>query len=552
MTKEQLSVLRKIIYAVETGQQIYGNTNYSDFTEAYANSSLETAITIGAGAWFSVEALKLLKNIYAKAPNLFTESLLYDMNNKDWNYYAISKDSANAKTIVKIISSDVGKQCQDALMDEQLIAYCNQAEQLGVTEPDAQAMVANWIHQGSIIAAKRIIAKTAKPYNLDNLYNACCTDTEPNQVGSYRTRQSKVFQWLKTYMPTGKSTISTTGVTRKMVLDKMRSWIGLSMSDGSHAPIIQIYNSHKPLARGYAMTMEDDYCACTVSACAISLNAVDLFGGTEVGVERYIEDCFKPKGIWVENDDYVPSPADIIVFYWNESRKEVDNTGFASHIGIVEYVENGIIHTIEGNSSGGTVLRKTYEIGQACIRGFATPHYADDAEVDLGFTSDNTTTASQTSPSTANSAPIAGGILRKGSTGTDVKILQTMLIKCGYDCGEWGADGDFGDATASALALYQKIHNINEDGYSVATKSALERSYDNARKTWFPRIMYAVREPKTVMRKGSSKNKLVVAKFEPGTKVEVKSEKTNKAGNLWYKVECGTFTGWIVAKALKY
>ena len=118
MNYNQLSVLRKIIYAVETGGQIYGNAQYDDFTEAYTNSSLEHAITIGAGAWYSTEALKLLQNIYNKDKSLFTQSLISDMNNKDWNKYAINKNSENAKTIVRIISSDIGRKCQDDFMDE--------------------------------------------------------------------------------------------------------------------------------------------------------------------------------------------------------------------------------------------------------------------------------------------------------------------------------------------------------------------------------------------------------------------------------------------------
>ena len=39
MTNEQKAVLRKIIYAVETGGQVYGQQDYSDFTEAYENNS---------------------------------------------------------------------------------------------------------------------------------------------------------------------------------------------------------------------------------------------------------------------------------------------------------------------------------------------------------------------------------------------------------------------------------------------------------------------------------------------------------------------------------
>ena len=47
---------------------------------------------------------------------------------------------------------------------------------------------------------------------------------------------------------------------------------------------------------------------------------------------------------------------------------------FADHIGIVESVSNGIIHTIEGNSNN-QVRRNTYRIGHGNIRGFATPRY---------------------------------------------------------------------------------------------------------------------------------------------------------------------------------
>lgn len=46
VTDEQMEVLRKIMYAVETGGQVYGNADYSDFTEAYTNTSLEHAITM--------------------------------------------------------------------------------------------------------------------------------------------------------------------------------------------------------------------------------------------------------------------------------------------------------------------------------------------------------------------------------------------------------------------------------------------------------------------------------------------------------------------------
>ena len=54
--------------------------------------------------------------------------------------------------------------------------------------------------------------------------------------------------------------------------------------------------------------------------------------------------------------------------------------------------------------------------------------------------------------------------LRNGMEGEDVRQLQSMLIQLGYDCGRWGADGDFGDMTEMALRNFQRDYNLDVDG----------------------------------------------------------------------------------------
>lgn len=56
MQKKNIEVLRKILYAVESGGQVYGCQNYAAFIGAGANCSNEKAITIGAGQWYAGEA----------------------------------------------------------------------------------------------------------------------------------------------------------------------------------------------------------------------------------------------------------------------------------------------------------------------------------------------------------------------------------------------------------------------------------------------------------------------------------------------------------------
>ena len=55
-------------------------------------------------------------------------------------------------------------------------------------------------------------------------------------------------------------------------------------------------------------------------------------------------------------------------------------------------------------------------------------------------------------------------MLRKGSKGYQVKVLQVLLILNGCSCGSSGADGDFGPATDAAARKFQKARGLEVDG----------------------------------------------------------------------------------------
>lgn len=55
-------------------------------------------------------------------------------------------------------------------------------------------------------------------------------------------------------------------------------------------------------------------------------------------------------------------------------------------------------------------------------------------------------------------------VLRRGMTGADVTSLQNDLIALGYSCGKWGADGEFGQATESAVKAFQYESQLDVDG----------------------------------------------------------------------------------------
>lgn len=376
LSAKNKEILRKIMYAVETGGRVYGQADYSSLIEAYTNTATETAITIGAGQWFANEAKRLLTNILTAAPDVFrsldTAKVEADLS-KDWSNYQIKKTSTKAKVIKKIISTAEGKVEQDKLMDEQMEKYVEEAEALGATDPAAAMMCANFRHHGGYSAMKRVLGKTKKPYTLDHIYAACQTDTG-NQVGAYKSRQKFVYNTLKSKVEEEKEE-NNMGVTAKQVVDVMNGWIGLSRAKGTHRPIIDLYNSHKPLARGYEVSYSDAYCDTTVSAAFIKLGATDLIGGTECGVDEHIN-LFKKAGIWKEDGTITPKVGDIVCYNWDDATQP--NDGYADHIGVVASVNKSAKTFVvtEGNMNGGVVGQRTVKVGWGYIRGFARPKYA--------------------------------------------------------------------------------------------------------------------------------------------------------------------------------
>ena len=65
---------------------------------------------------------------------------------------------------------------------------------------------------------------------------------------------------------------------------------------------------------------------------------------------------------------------DLIFFDWIDEETG-EQTGEADHVGIVKRSDNGIVYTIEGNTTGDICKQKQYDIDSIAILGYGTPNY---------------------------------------------------------------------------------------------------------------------------------------------------------------------------------
>lgn len=222
--------------------------------------------------------------------------------------------------------------------------------------------------------------------------------------------------------------------TANTILNIARNWIGRKESNGSHKEIIDLYNSHKPLARGYKVKYTDSWCATFVSACSIKAGYTEIIP-TECSCNQMIKG-FQKIGRWCEDDSHVPSPGDVIFYDWQDSGKG-DNKGSSDHVGIVEKVEGSTITIIEGNKSD-AVGRRKLQVNGRYIRGYGLPKYD----------------ANATNTSTAPSKPQANTSNDLGTymiTASDLKVRTGPGMK-------------YRVKTHNELTKDAKAHDYDKDG----------------------------------------------------------------------------------------
>lgn len=146
---------------------------------------------------------------------------------------------------------------------------------------------------------------------------------------------------------------------------------------------------YKQSSNGY--TKYGDYTGYPYSAWCQSFVAwVSKNAGVPSSVIKRTASCtlavqfFKEIGRWEDSSYnggyYTPQKGDLIFFRWSNHSK-------IDHVGFVEYVEDGIVHTIEGNTSY-KVARRTYSLSSKYIVGYGRPEYDESTSVSSAYIPD--------------------------------------------------------------------------------------------------------------------------------------------------------------------
>ena len=134
------------------------------------------------------------------------------------------------------------------------------------------------------------------------------------------------------------------------------------------------------------------WCASFVSKCAKEVGvpasvirhnatyatAVDLIGPGDAKVKEGDPDPVADR--WhLASTGYIPRPGDLVIYDWDGYWWKYPTSNYGDHVGIVRYVKDGKLYTIEGNYKNNDgvyrVTARSIDLKHLTIKGYASPAY---------------------------------------------------------------------------------------------------------------------------------------------------------------------------------
>ena len=341
----------------------YGSINKND----------NGAVSIGRLQWHADRAASLLREIMKAEPSAkdILGDALYKEITGGTSWAARTVTEAEAAKLKAILTTGAGKEVQDRQAIADVTTYIKKGQSYGLTDAGALIYFADGVNQYGTASAlwKTIAAEALKSAgDVKAMYEATI-----KQTNKYLTRRKKVYEKIAAMME--KEDTMTEKQLREKAVSTAETWLGCKESNGTHKKIIDLYNSVKPLPRGYAVQYNDAWCATFVTAVGIAAGLSDIIL-RECGCSNMVQ-LYKNAGRWQENDAHRPNVGDVVFYDWQDNGKG-DNTGNPDHVGIVCSVSGNTIKVIEGNKNNAVEYRDL-QVNGKYIRGYGLPDYASKA-----------------------------------------------------------------------------------------------------------------------------------------------------------------------------
>lgn len=356
--KEIAEKAAEVIFANEGN---YGSVNRND----------NGAVSVGKLQWHANRAAALLRNIIKAvgkgASSILGDALFSELSTcANWGARIVTQ--AEAERIKAALTTHEGKAAQDAQAIADVTTYIKKGQGYGLSDAGALIYFADGVNQYGTASAlwKTITAEALKGAgDVTAMYEATIKHTN-----KYLTRRKMVYEKVAEMFQ--REDNMTEKQLRQKVVNAAKVWESCKESNGTHRQIIDLYNSVKPLPRGYAVKYNDAWCATFVSAAGIAAGLSGIIY-RECGCGAMIE-LYKAAGRWQEYDGYAPGMGDVIFYDWEDTGKG-DNTGYPDHVGLVCSVSGSTIRVIEGNKNNAVGYRDIPVNGRY-IRGYGLPDYA--------------------------------------------------------------------------------------------------------------------------------------------------------------------------------
>ena len=445
---ETNEIAKKAAAIIFDNEGNYGSVNKND----------NGAVSIGKLQWHGNRAAALLRNIIkeiGEGASYILGGALFSELSTGANWGGRIATQAEADRIKAILTTEQGKKEQDRQAIAGVTSYIEKGKSYGLTDTGALIYFADGVNQYGTASTlwKTIAAEALKGAgDVRAMYAATI-----NHTNKYLTRRKTVLEKVMALQL--KEDTVTEKQLRQKAVSTAQAWLGCKESNGTHKPIIDLYNSVKPLPRGYTVKYTDAWCATFVSAAGIAAGLSGIIY-RECGCGAMIE-LYKATGRWQECDGYVPDIGDVIFYDWEDTGKG-DNTGYPDHVGMVCGVSGNMIRVIEGNKNNAVGYRDIPVNGRY-IRGYGLPDYASIAAAEPEKTPDKKTVAEIANEVYAgkwgNGADRKTRLEAAGYNYSEVQAAVNVIAKVGSDSVPVSHTVKSGD-TLSAIA---KKYNTTVD-----------------------------------------------------------------------------------------